>query len=124
MTRTLGALLASCLISLALPAVAADEPVDEAVRRAYWQNRAREVHATRQTALRRYQAAVAAYESMRSRKRLRGAKKAAVIAERGKAKEALRQAEEALEALPEQARKADAPPGWIRLREPGPASRR
>ena len=33
-------------------------------------------------------------------------------------------AEEVLEALPEQARKAGAPPGWIRLRELGPASRR
>lgn len=108
---------AAALAALALPARASD-PVPADAGRAWWQEHARELHASQRAAQARHEAAVAAYERMRSRGYPAGDARAAIVAERDAAAEALRAAERELEALPEQARRAGAPPGWIRESQP------
>jgi hypothetical protein len=108
--------LALCTPALApAHAAAASAAGEEAEKRAYWQERARETRDTLRQAQRRHRKANAAYQEMLIRNRPRGEKKAAVIAEREEAEAALDAARRAMEALSEEARRAGALPGWIRL---------
>ena len=82
--------------------------------RAAFQNRhAQQVRAV-EAALARQEAAEVAYQQVRHRGRIRGDAKAQVLAEREAANEALAQAEQNLEDILEQARRAGVPPGWMR----------
>ena len=69
---------------------------------------------TLRQAERRFADAEASYSQGRSRQRLRGEKRAAAVAELGDARSALDAARAAFEALPDEARRGGALPGWIR----------
>lgn len=62
----------------------------------------------------RQESAEVAYKRMRHRRNDRGETKAAILAEREAANEALAQAERDLEQFLDQARRAGIPPGWLR----------
>ncbi len=86
---------------------------DPEVQRRYWQQRTTAIHQKNRDALLRYQAAMAAYDSMR-RDNLRGEKRLAVVAERELAQANLDRAQRELDTFSEEARRAGALPGWIR----------
>jgi ribonuclease HI len=91
--------------------------------RSAWQAELRGALAALETARARQATAEQAYSDARHRRRARGATKAAILAERERAAEAVVQAERNLENLYERARAAGVPPGWLRLRdEPGAAA--
>jgi hypothetical protein len=115
MRPLVGTLLA---IGLFLPLAlrAADPPADpDAEERQAWQETLRQARADLASARARYTAADLAYKRMRHRDRDRGGKKAAILAEREAAQGELEAAEARLEALPEEARRAGVPPGWLRF---------
>ena len=113
MRALLGCLLA---VGLFLPLVlrAADSPA-EARDRESWQQELREARQALAEARKRHEAAELAYKHMRHHNRGRGAAKAAILAEREEAAGALEEAERRLQELPEEARRAGVPPGWLRL---------
>ncbi len=92
--------------------------------RVQWQSRQLEAIHGVENARGRYRAASAEYQQMRHRRRMRGERKAQVIAEHDAAREALEEAERALAEFNEQARRAGVPPGWLRAAPilPVPAS--
>ena len=83
--------------------------------KSYWKRRARSIEQRVAEARELYEAAHAAYLDGRQRRRARGEKKAELAAQLEAARAELEVAELDLAALPEEARKAGAPPGWIRL---------
>ena len=92
--------------------------------RVQWQSRQLEAIHNVENARGRYRAASAEYQQMRHRRRMRGERKAQVIAEHDAAREALEEAERVLAEFNEEARRAGVPPGWLRAApiEPVPAS--
>ncbi len=91
--------------------------------REVWQTRIEEAREELVQARARHEAALAAYRSVRHRRRARGARKQAALKQRGEAETALVEAERHLEELLEQARRAGVPPGWIRdALQPNPAA--
>ena len=70
--------------------------------------------------------ALNAYKSMRHRRRERGEAKAAILQEQEAAEEALTRANRTLEVTLEEARRSGVPPGWIReaMEDPPAASER
>ncbi len=92
--------------------------------RVQWQSRQLEAILNVENARGRYRAASAEYQQMRHRRRMRGERKAQVIADHDAAREALEQAERVLAEFKEEARRAGVPPGWLRAApiEPVPAS--
>jgi hypothetical protein len=105
-------------VALFLPLAlrAADPPADpEAEERATWEQAVRDARAALAAAQERHAAADRAYRQMRHHHRGRGEKKAEILAEREAAAQELAEAQERLEALPEEARRAGVPPGWLQL---------
>ncbi len=92
--------------------------------RVRWQSRHLEALHNLEHARGRYRAATAEYQQMRHRRRIRGERKAQVIAEHDAAREALEEAERVLAEFNEEARRAGVPPGWLRAAPtlPVPAS--
>lgn len=82
--------------------------------RVQWQSRQLEAIHNVENARGRYRAASAEYQQMRHRRRMRGERKAQVIAEHDAAREALEEAERVLAEFNEEARRAGVPPGWLR----------
>ncbi len=122
------ALTAAAVIGLAFasglatpPSAAAEEtgfPADvdlEGNGPDYWRERALEARANVAEARERSTAAETAYRSMRQRRRPRGAARATIEAEYEEARVELAKAEQELMALDEEARRAGAPPGWLRV---------
>ena len=101
------------------PAVARPRP-DEAERVA-WQERIAQARAALDEAQRRSDAAEAAVQKMRHRRKPRGDAREALFAERDAARTDHAEAERALAELLEQARRAGVPPGWLRADEAPPA---
>ena len=86
---------------------------DDAHRASFQGRHAQRVHAVEE-ARARQEAAEVAYKRMRHRGRDRGEAKAAILAERESAAEALTQAERDLDHFLDQARRGGIPPGWAR----------
>ncbi|HZO08127.1 MAG TPA: hypothetical protein VFC77_02015 [Myxococcota bacterium] len=113
----------ACLLAISLVAVAAalaagadpDDPAD-------WQRRIREARAVVAQAQVRQTAAENAYTEMRHRKYPRGEARVAVAAERTAARDDAARAQRDLDLLLQQARRAGAPPGWLRATEAAPAA--
>jgi hypothetical protein len=121
------ALAITAAASLAATEGLSSETAPERGIRLRWQTRQLEAIHSVENARDRYRAASAAYQQMRHRRRIRGERKAQVIAELAAAREALEEAERALVEFNEDARRAGVPPGWLRAAakssaEPGPAS--
>ena len=109
--------LLACLlgVGLLLPLALRADPKDpDAAERERWEQQLGEARRTLAAARERHEAAELAYKRMRHRNRERGAAKAAILAERDEAVRALAEAEQGLEALREEARRAGVPPGWLR----------
>jgi hypothetical protein len=114
--------LLTCLLAvvlfLPLALRAADPPADpDAEEWEGWQQELRAAQQTLAEARERHEAAELAYKRMRHRNRERGAAKAAILVEREEAALALVVAEQDLETLREEARRAGVPPGWLELDE-------
>ncbi len=86
---------------------------DDAHRATFQRRHAQRVHAVEE-ARARQEAADVAYKRMRHRGRDRGEAKAAILAEREAANEALARAERNLEQFQDQERRVGTPPGWLR----------
>ena len=82
--------------------------------RATWVEAIRDAREELAAARARYEEARKAYSKMKQRRKVRGAKKEALVQERDEAAEALAEAERGLEQLLESARRAGVPPGRIR----------
>jgi hypothetical protein len=85
----------------------------------YWRGRVLDSRARLDAARKRHGAALTAYQDMRRRRHPRGEAAAEIEAEFEAAKLELEQSEAAVEALDEEARRAGAPPGWLRVEAPG-----
>ena len=99
----------------------------EQIEQRNWQSRHLAVVQDVENARHRYRAASAEYQQMRHRRRMRGERKAKVLAELDAAREALEDAEQRLVEFNAEARRMGVPPGWLRAApkapiEPGPAS--
>ncbi len=81
----------------------------------YWREQALEARANVADARERYSAAQTAFRSMKQRRRPRGEARVAIEVEYEEARAELAKAEQELESLDEQARRAGAPPGWLRV---------
>ncbi len=106
-------------IATALPLgapVSADSPASVSANdgHAYWRELYRDTLERRAAAHQRLETARTVYRDGRQRKRLRGERKRAALAELEVAQAELDAAELELEALPERARRAGVPPGWLR----------
>jgi hypothetical protein len=87
-----------------------------------WQRRVREAREVVEQAKARRTAAENAYDEMRHRKYPRGEARVAIEAERSAARDDVTLAQRNLDALLDEARRAGAPPGWLRATEASPAS--
>ena len=116
--KRLAGMLAIALACLGAAAHAESDPSDPAG----WQQRLREARAVVARAQTRQTAAEAAYDRMRSRQYPRGEAKLAIEAERTAARDDAARAQQDLEELLEQARRAGVPPGWLRATEASPAA--
>jgi hypothetical protein len=96
-------------------------PIPVEAEREAWQERIAEARGTVEQAQRRSEAADAAVQKMRHRRRPRGDAREALFAERDEARGAQARAERALSELLEEARRAGVPPGWLRAAEAPPA---
>lgn len=92
-------------------AVSAQGEDDEA----FWRGRARATHRAAADARARYDEVMAEYSRLRTKHRDRGERKTDLLEKKQQAEESLREAERRLEELPEEARRAGAPPGWVRV---------
>jgi hypothetical protein len=101
---------------------AASAPLAREGDRQAWEERFREARRALAEAQARHDGAIAAYKKMRSRNKARGDAKVAILTEREEAKAALAEAEQSLQALTEQARRAGVPPGWLRSPAAWPAA--
>ncbi len=119
----IGVLLLLCLIATIAPARGSEPAGPEEAQRAYWQERARSLHAAVRDARSRVSAAEARYTRLRKKIRARGDKKVEAVSELEEARRELADAEARLEALPDEARRAGALPGWIRVEEPASPAR-
>jgi len=109
------AALALALVAVASPAASpATSDSREARQRADWQRREQAAIHRVESTRDRYRTAVLEYQKMRHRRRIRGARKAEVLAEREAARAALEEAERLLAEFDETARRAGVPPGWLR----------
>lgn len=81
---------------------------------ASWQGRYQSLLEKVETARHRVERAEAEYSSNRHHRRLRGEPRRKLLDERADAESELRQAEQKLEAVQEEARRAGVPPGWLR----------
>lgn len=93
---------------------AAPEPDPETLHKEYWQKRQAELERAVEDARLRLERAEAEYSRGRRANRLRGQAKVEVLQEIEDAKQDLAAAEAALDAFPEEARRAGVPPGWLR----------
>jgi hypothetical protein len=87
-----------------------------------WRDRVAEARAEVERAHERRDAAETAVDRMRHSHHPRGAAREALFAEREEARAGVAEAEQALEELLEQARRAGVPPGWLRAPDPAPAA--
>ncbi len=108
------ALALTAAVSIAAAGGPSDRDERERAVRMQWQRRQLEAIHSVENARGRYRAASAEYQQMRHRRRMRGERKAQVIAEHDAAREALEEAERALAEFNEKARRAGVPPGWLR----------
>ena len=83
----------------------------------YWRGRVLDSRARLDAARKRHSAAQTAYQKMRQRRHPRGEAAAEITAEFEAAKLELEGSEAAVEALDEEARRAGALPGWLRVEE-------
>jgi nucleotide-binding universal stress UspA family protein len=126
--RAIGlALAVTAALSFAAAAGPSRNDEREQTEQRNWQSRHLVVVQDVENARHRYRAASAEYQQMRHRRRMRGERKAQVIAELDAAREAVEEAERALAEFDAEARRAGVPPGWLRAApkapiEPGPAS--
>ena len=116
-TTTLLSILARVALIVAMsaplvgaPALAVDAGDDP---KAYWQARYQEVQTEYQEASDERDAANLALRKARQRNRLKGARREEIMAELTKAEARYAAAAQAKSALPEQARRAGAEPGWF-----------
>ncbi len=121
------ALALTAAVSFAAAAGPSGKDEREREVREQWQSRQLEAIHDVENARDRYRAASAEYQQMRHRRRMRGERKAQVIAELDAAREALEEAERQLVEFNEEARRVGVPPGWLRAApmapiEPEPAS--
>ncbi len=105
--------------ALAKPAVAT---LPGEAERVAWRERIGEARGAVEQAQRRCEAAEAAIQKMRHRRRPRGDAREALFAERDAARAARAQSERALAERLEEARRAGVPPGWLRAAEAAPAA--
>lgn len=89
-------------------------PDPETAEREHWQKRKRELEKAVDDAQARIDRAEATYGRGRRANRLRGQQKVDALKELDEARQQLADAQKALEAFPEEARRAGVPPGWIR----------
>ncbi len=125
MRACLRALLVLSLAFLTLGPLGPDAADAEGREGHRWRKRVASAYANLDRARDRHQAALDAYRQMRHRRRVRGERKAAVLAEVDESREGVEAAEQRLEALRKSARRDGVPPGWLRLparSSPGPAS--
>ena len=108
------ALALTAAVSFAAAARPSGKDQREREVRVQWQNRQLEAIHNVENARGRYRAASVEYQQMRHRRRMRGERKAQVIAEHDAAREALEEAKRALADFNEKARRAGVPPGWLR----------
>ena len=99
------------LPSYAAAGIASGEAVPE---REAWIERIALAQRSLDAANARYEAAQLAYGQMRHRRRARGERKAAILAEQEHARHSVAEAERALALALEEARRAGVPPGWVR----------
>lgn len=111
--RALRSCLLAVVLLLPLALRAADPPLPDAGDQEAWQQEMRDARQALAEARERHEAAEVAYKRMRHHSRGRGEVKAAILAEREEAARALAEAERRLEELPEEARRAGVPPGWL-----------
>lgn len=109
--RYLAGVLLIAAVSLTSVATGNDGPQNEDL----WRQRALQTHREAANAQARYDAVMAEYSRLRAKQRDRGARKVDVLVKKQQAEEALRIANEKLAALPEEARRAGVPPGWVRV---------
>lgn len=109
------AALSLALVLLLAPLAASAWDDEDAAQREQWQQRVIQARAKVRSARERLATAEARYSRMRSREKTRGEAKEAIEQELEEARRALAAAEQELEALPEVARRAGVPPGWLRI---------
>ena len=112
-------MLGLTLLVASAPPVSADpsEPpagLSEQEQMAYWQGRGRALAGRVRDASARLAAGREQYQRIRHHRRIRGEDKVGVLTEIARAEADLIDAQAALERLPEEARRAGAPPGWLR----------
>ena len=123
-SRTVAALLVS--LAFGLPSFAAAGVKTEAPQtqvspdRDAWVNRIREAREQLTTAQARYATAMRNYGQMMHRRRERGQEKLDVLAAREAARTEVTEAQQRVDALREEARRAGVPPGWLRDAMAGP----
>jgi hypothetical protein len=84
----------------------------------YWRGRVLDSRARLDAARKRHAAALTAYQNMRRHRHPRGEAATEIEAGFEAATLELEQSEAAVEALDEEARRAGAPPGWLRVESP------
>ena len=119
MKRTLVCLIGCALLlpSLLVATAAAQEPSFEDLERRVWQQRYRGLLQQVEQAQLDLETARAAYNKRRQRERLRGEHRKQAVAAIEEAEARLDGVQEQLEELPDEARKAGIPPGWLRAVE-------
>ena len=100
---------------LAVALTAFTLPVHAAGDEAYWRSRALATHRDAADARARYDAASAEYSRARASHRARGDRRAELVEKKRAAEDALEDAERRLTELPDEARRAGVPPGWVRV---------
>jgi len=118
MRRWLVRMLILTLLVASAPTVSADPSeappaFSEEEQMAYWQGRGRALAERVRDASARLAAGREEYQRIRHHRRIRGEDKVAVLTEIARAEADLIEAQAALERLPEEARRAGAPPGWL-----------
>ena len=120
MKRTLVCLIGCALLlpSLLVATAAAQEPPSFTdLERRVWQQRYRGLLQQIEQAQLDLDTARGAYNKRRQRERLRGEHRKQAVAAIEEAETRLRDAQQGLDELPDEARKAGIPPGWLRAVE-------
>lgn len=112
-TAVTALVVVALFVPLVMQAGESSEPTDLSPKQ-MWQQRLREARQAVAEARARYETASRDYKRMRHGHRGRGEPRAEARAEIEAARKELEAAEQRLEALPEEARRAGVPPGWLR----------